>query len=74
MPIHLSADPQACALGAAMCAAVHTGLHSNLDAAARAMVRIHRVVEPNRANKQAYDDLFQKYLATYESLKELMHS
>lgn len=74
MPIQLSTDPQACALGAAMSAAVHSGLHSNLDEAARAMVRIDRIVEPDRANKQAYDDLFQKYLATYEALKSLMHS
>lgn len=73
-PIHLSADPQACALGAAMCAAVHSGRHASLDEAARAMVRLDRIVEPNVSHKGLYDDLYAKYLATYDALKDLLHS
>lgn len=71
--IHLGTDPQACALGSAIVAATHGGCFATLGDAAQAMVRIERTVEPNPANKQAYDDLFGEYLATYDALRELMH-
>ena len=35
---------------------------------ARAMVAIERTVEPITANRAAYDDLFGRYVATYEAL------
>ncbi len=68
-PIYLSSDPQACALGSAIVAAVHAGLFDDLDQAAKNMVRIDRTVDPNQANRSVYDDLFGEYQATYEALR-----
>lgn len=73
-PVYLSVDPQACALGSAMTAAVRAGMHADLEEAARRMVRIDRVVEPNLSNKPVYDELYEKYLATYDALRPLMHA
>jgi FGGY-family pentulose kinase len=73
-PIYLSRDPQACALGSAIVAAVHAGLFDDLEQAAQSMVRIDRTVEPNQANRGVYDDLFGEYRATYEALRPLMHA
>jgi ribulose kinase len=67
-PILLARESESCALGAAMAAGVGAGLFENFDAAARAMVATERTVEPNRANVAVYDELFARYVATYEAL------
>jgi ribulose kinase len=72
-PVILPRDAEACALGSALVAAVHSGHYPSLDAAARNMVQIGRVVEPQAANKQVYDYYYGKYLATYPALRALMH-
>ena len=72
-PIHVPRDSEACALGSAMIAAVHTGHYPNLDAAARNMVQIAGLIEPGQENKDVYDAYYARYLATYPALKELMH-
>jgi FGGY-family pentulose kinase len=72
-PIHVPRDSEACALGSAMIAAVHTGHYPDLDAAARNMVQIAGVIEPRQENKDAYDAYYARYLATYPALRELMH-
>ena len=54
-------------------AAVHSGYYSDLNEAAKQMVQIAELVEPNPSFKQAYDDSYAKYLATYPALRELMH-
>jgi FGGY-family pentulose kinase len=71
-PIHVPRDSEACALGSAMIAAVHTGHYPDLDTAARNMVQIAGVIEPRQENKGAYDAYYARYLATYPALKELM--
>ena len=73
MPVHLPAEGEACVLGSALVAAVHAGLFETFDEAARAMVRIAEVIEPNPANRQTYEDAYARYLATYPALKPLMH-
>jgi FGGY-family pentulose kinase len=73
-PIYLSQDPQACALGSAIVAATHAGLWDDLESAARAMVKIDRTIEPNRAHRTVYDNLFGEYQATYDALRPLMHA
>jgi FGGY-family pentulose kinase len=73
-PIHLPAESEACALGSALVAAVHSGAYTTLADAATSMVRMREAVEPNPANKQVYDDLFGKYLSTYDALRPLMHA
>jgi ribulose kinase len=72
-PVQLPRDTEACALGAAMAAAVHSGHYADWDEAARNMVQIRRVVEPNPAHRRAYDFHYQKYLETYRALRPLMH-
>ena len=67
-PVHLARESEACALGAAMAAAVAAGIYTDFDDAARAMVAIERVVEPDPANAQLYDDLFVKYVDLYRRL------
>lgn len=72
-PVHLPRDSEACALGAALVAAVHSGHYASFDEAAQRMVQIKKVVEPRSAHRQVYDDLYGRYLATYPALRELMH-
>jgi ribulokinase len=67
-PIHLTRDPESCALGSAMAAAIAAGLYPDFDAAAAAMVATARVVEPDPANRAVYDDLFARYVQLYRSL------
>jgi ribulokinase len=73
-PIYLPREGEACALGSALIAAVHSGYYSDLNEAAKQMVQIAELVEPNPSFKQAYDDSYSKYLATYPALRELMHA
>lgn len=59
-------------LGAAMDAAVGLGLHRDFDAAVREMTRVSRVFEPNRANRDLYDGLYQRvYKRMYHQLRPL---
>jgi FGGY-family pentulose kinase len=72
-PIHLPRESEACALGSALVAAMHSGHYASFDEAARRMVQIAGVIEPDRENRQCYDDHYAKYVATYPALRELMH-
>lgn len=67
-PIHLTRETESCALGSAMAAAMAAGAFPDFDAAARAMVAIERVVEPDPANAAVYDDLFARYVDLYRAL------
>src|SRR5262249_50251705 len=67
-PVHLPRETEACALGSAMAAAVAAGVSPAFDAAAKAMVAIERVVEPDLANAAVYDELFGRYVDLYRRL------
>jgi ribulose kinase len=67
-PIHLTRETESCALGSAMAAALAGGLYPDFDAAARAMVRIDRIVEPDPAHRAVYDELFGRYVELYHDL------
>jgi FGGY-family pentulose kinase len=67
-PIHLTRETESCALGSAMAAALAAGLYPDFEAAAQAMVAIERVVSPNSRNKAIYDELFGRYVETYQAL------
>ncbi|MHB1560127.1 MAG: FGGY-family carbohydrate kinase [Isosphaeraceae bacterium] len=69
-PIHLAREAEVCALGSAMAAAVAAGIYADFDEAANAMVAIERVVEPDRANADNYDELFARYVDLYARLNE----
>ena len=67
-PITLTREPESCALGAAMAAAVGAGLFPDFDAAAAAMVATERVVEPDPSLRGVYDELFARYVDLYAAL------
>jgi FGGY-family pentulose kinase len=69
-PVHLAHDSEACALGSAMAAAIAARLYSDFDEAARAMVAIENVIEPNRARAGVYDEVFERYVELYQKLND----
>lgn len=73
VPIAVTAVPEAVTLGSAILASVAGGLHPNVATAARAMVRVVRTVEPDPTAHEAYRFYFDKYIASYEAMRELMH-
>lgn len=73
MPIQVPADSEACCLGSAQIAAFRAGRFASLDEAGRTMVQMATTIEPNTANKTAYDEAFGLYRATYPALVALMH-
>ena len=73
-PLFVPHESEACALGAAMLAAVHTGHFGNLAEAARSMVKMSCVVEPDPGRHKVYDAHYQRYRATYPALRTLMHT
>ena len=73
VPIYLTNESEATALGTAVCAAYGAGLFESLEEAAEKMVRITREIEPNRLWAGTYDELFRRYTSTYDALKDLMH-
>jgi FGGY-family pentulose kinase len=72
-PVLLPREPEACALGAALVAAVHAGAFTGLDEAARHMVCVAGEIEPRAGNRRAYDEPYARYRATYPALRPLMH-
>jgi len=73
VPIYLTRQPEATALGTAICAAVGAGLFPTPVEAADQMVTISHEILPNADNRETYDWLFDKYVRTYPQLKDLMH-
>jgi FGGY-family pentulose kinase len=67
-PIYLTREVESCALGAAMAATLAAGIYPDFGAAASEMVQIERTVAPNPAIAAVYDDLFARYVATYQAL------
>jgi FGGY-family pentulose kinase len=72
-PVLLPRQSEACALGSALVAAVHTGHCASLDEAARRMVQIAEVIEPQPDLRRVYDDCYTRYRETYPALRPLMH-
>ncbi|MCE7059315.1 ribulokinase [Dyadobacter sp. CY343] len=63
MPIKVAASEQACALGAAMFAAVASGIYATLPEAQQAMNSgFDAVYQPRQKEAQIYEQLYQKYL------------
>jgi L-ribulokinase len=64
MPIRVARSEQACALGAAMCAAAASGVHPGLHEAQKAMASgFEKVYEPDPKNSERYLDLYASYTA-----------
>lgn len=73
VPIAIPRVPEAVTLGSAVLASVAGGVHSSVTEAARAMVRIDRVVEPRPGASDDYAFFFNTYLASYQAMRGLMH-
>ncbi|QIP11962.1 ribulokinase [Spirosoma aureum] len=62
-PIQVANSDQACALGAAMCAAVASGVHPTMEAAQQAMGSgFDAEYQPRPEQVSVYEKLYQKYL------------
>lgn len=71
LPLQLTEEPEACALGSAILAATGAGHFASIDAACAAMVRVARTVQPDMARHAAYAPIYRRYLAAYGALKPL---
>jgi len=67
-PMALAASGQACALGAAISAAVLAGAHRDFPAAQRAMVRAEpKVYRPHPRRRRTYNRLYAQYRILHDS-------
>jgi ribulokinase len=73
LPITLTAVPEAVSLGSAVLASVAGGVHPDVATAARSMVSIARRIEPNLEAHETYRFFFDRYVASYGAMRELMH-
>lgn len=73
LPISITAVPEAVSLGSAVLASVAAGIHPDVASAARAMVSVVRRIEPDPLAHQAYGFYYDKYIASYEAMRVLMH-
>jgi ribulokinase len=73
LPMAVTAVPEAVSLGAAILASVAAGVHPDVATAAREMVRVVRQLEPDREAHAAYQFYFDRYVASYGAMRDLMH-
>ena len=73
VPITVTAVPEAVTLGTAILASVAGGLHPDVASAARNMVSVVRTIEPAAEAHEAYQFFFDKYVASYGAMRDLMH-
>ncbi|MDD3705514.1 MAG: FGGY-family carbohydrate kinase, partial [Clostridiaceae bacterium] len=73
LPIYITEETEAMTLGAAMTAAIGAGVYSDYSAATEKMVKFKSTIMPDRNNKLIYDFYYDKYIKTYERLKDMMH-
>ncbi len=71
LPLQVTEETEACALGAAILAATGAGQFASIDSACAAMVRVARTIEPDMERHAAYAPIYARYLAAYEALKPL---
>jgi L-ribulokinase len=65
--LHVAGSNQACALGAAMSAAVLAGAHKDFAAAQRRMTTLRKIsYKPDAARRRTYDRLYAQYLVVHD--------
>jgi ribulokinase len=69
-PIAIPEEQQAVSLGAAITASVVAGMYNDIQAAADAMVKIAKRIDPIPENTEKYREYVDQYDATYHSLKD----
>jgi ribulokinase len=73
LPLTITKVPEAACLGSATLAAVAGHAFSSLPEASSAMVSPARVVEPDPSVADVYDFYLDRYIGTYDALKDEMH-
>ncbi len=74
LPLELTEETEACALGSAILAAHGAGHFATIDEACAAMVRTARRIEPDMDAHAAYAPIYARYRAAYHALKPLRES
>jgi xylulokinase len=65
--------PETTSLGAAMCAAVGSGIYKSFEEAVKNMVHLRKKYLPNLKAKEVYEKLFERcYLPIYESVRGII--
>ena len=65
--------PETTSLGAAMCAAVGSGIYKSFEEAVKNMVHFRKRYSPNPKAKEVYEKLFERcYLPIYESVRVII--
>lgn len=72
-PVHLVAEPEAGALGAAMLAAVGLRWYPDLPEAVAGMVRMAESWAPRAEVREVYRARYRRYLAAYPALKGILY-
>jgi len=70
-PILTTENSDAACLGAAILAGKATGLFKDVQSACRNMVHVSEKFEPSAKNKIIYDQVYNRYIDLYDSLKDL---
>ncbi len=61
-------------LGSGILGAVGVGAHADVEAAIAAMTRIDHRIEPDPANRETYDRLFEAYVALYPATAPILRA
>lgn len=72
IPVRIPASTDAPSLGSAILAAHGEGVFETIDEGIDAMVKPGRVVDPNPQAMEAYEEIYQQYLALYPALKKAL--
>lgn len=67
LPLHIPEVTEATSLGCAICAGVGAGIWQNFDEAVQTVVKVARIVEPNKANFAAYQIIKQRWQQIYHA-------
>ena len=73
IPIYIPKETEAACLGSAILASLSAGYYSSIQEASERMVKIDYLVEPNLKNHEIYKFYVEKYIQTYERMRELSH-
>jgi xylulokinase len=73
VPVAIPAVREAAVLGAAILASVGLGWHTDTLAAIRAMTGVDHRLEPNRALRATYDELFAAYAQLWPAIAPIVH-
>lgn len=73
-PVQLTAETDSTVLGAAAIAGVGSGAFGSAHEAVASMVRLARLIEPNPATAQVYDDAYARFREVYPAVSGLEES